>query len=102
MRPYSQQIHGQSFIKPFPRTLRTSTASTRSFSRTSTTCESKLPNIDSDTVVPASISIEQYHQISDEYMDAVVAKLEELQEAREDVDVEYSVQPFFPTPFDHN
>lgn len=51
---------------------------------------------DTSDAGPANISIEQYHQLSDEYMDSIVAKLEELQEEREDVDVEYSVN--FPIP----
>jgi hypothetical protein len=35
--------------------------------------------------------MDEYHQVSDAYMDTIVAKLEQLQEAREDVDVEFSV-----------
>jgi hypothetical protein len=35
--------------------------------------------------------MEEYHQLSDAYMDALVSKLEQLQEQREDVDVEFSV-----------
>ncbi|ESZ95763.1 hypothetical protein SBOR_3870 [Sclerotinia borealis F-4128] len=38
----------------------------------------------------AELSQEQYSELSDEYMDMMVEKLEELQEKREDVDVEYS------------
>jgi frataxin len=34
---------------------------------------------------------EQYHELSDWYMDKVVARLEDLQEERADVDVEFSV-----------
>ena len=41
--------------------------------------------------VPTQISNEQYHELSDIYMNNMVAKLEQLQEARDDVDVEYSV-----------
>ena len=37
-----------------------------------------------------SISTDQFHRLSDAYIDAVVARLEEMQEEREDVDVEYS------------
>lgn len=37
---------------------------------------------------------EQYHEVADLYIDNLVAKLEQIQEEREDVDVEYSV--FFP------
>ncbi len=43
---------------------------------------------------PTEISIEEYHQVSDAYMDTVVAKLEQLQEQREDVDVEFSVRNY--------
>ena len=45
---------------------------------------------------PVELSNEEYNQLSDDYMDSIVNKLEELQEEREDVDVEYSVR--FPTP----
>ncbi|TGO58427.1 hypothetical protein BCON_0055g00300 [Botryotinia convoluta] len=38
----------------------------------------------------AELSQEQYNELSDKYMDMMVEKLEELQEEREDVDVEYS------------
>lgn len=41
---------------------------------------------------PVELSNEQYNQLSDDYIDAIVSKLEELQEEREDVDVEYSVR----------
>lgn len=40
----------------------------------------------------ADLTQEQYNELSDEYMDMMVEKLEELQEDREDVDVEYSVR----------
>ena len=33
----------------------------------------------------------QYHERADEYMDAIYEKAEQLQESREDVEVEYSV-----------
>ena len=45
---------------------------------------------------PTQITMEEYHLVSDEYMDRVVQKLEQLQEAREDVDVEFSVS-FHPS-----
>ena len=41
---------------------------------------------------PANITIDEYHKLSDAYIDGLVARLEELQEEREDVDVEYSVR----------
>lgn len=43
----------------------------------------------------AELSQEQYNDLSDKYMDMMVEKLEELQEEREDVDVEYSVRFYF-------
>lgn len=48
----------------------------------------------------AVLSTEQYHKISDRYIDGLVAQLEEMQEEREDVDVEYSVRLVpSPSPF---
>ena len=41
--------------------------------------------------VPTPISTPTYHSLADEYIDALVLELEELQEDREDVDCEYSV-----------
>lgn len=43
------------------------------------------------SVAPTDITIEEYHKISDKYMDKMVEELEALQEDREDVDVEFSV-----------
>jgi frataxin len=40
---------------------------------------------------PADITIEKYNEIADEYLNALIEKLEELQEETEEVDVEYSV-----------
>lgn len=42
---------------------------------------------------PTEITTEEFHEAADVYIDQLVATLEELQEAREDVDVEYSVSP---------
>jgi len=39
---------------------------------------------------PADISIEEYHELSDTYLNGLIEKLEQLQEEREEVDVEYS------------
>ena len=39
---------------------------------------------------PSPLSIDQYHALSDAYIDSLVAQLEEMQEEREEVDVEYS------------
>ena len=40
---------------------------------------------------PTEIDDEEYHSRADEYMDAINEKAEQMQEAREDVEVEYSV-----------
>ncbi|KAL3426615.1 mitochondrial iron uptake protein [Phlyctema vagabunda] len=39
---------------------------------------------------PAELSQSEYNELADTHMDVIVAKLEDLQEDREDVDVEYS------------
>lgn len=41
---------------------------------------------------PTPISTDEYHKLSDAYIDTLVSQLEEMQEEREDVDVEYSVR----------
>ncbi|EGS23058.1 mitochondrial frataxin-like protein [Thermochaetoides thermophila DSM 1495] len=38
---------------------------------------------------PADITTAEYHRLADEYLDALLSRLEELQDEREDVDVEY-------------
>lgn len=46
---------------------------------------------------PTPLEDEEYHARADEYMDSIHEKAEEIQEGREDVEVEYSVsflQPF--------
>lgn len=40
---------------------------------------------------PTEITEAQYHELADEYLEAILNKFEELQDTREDVDVEYSV-----------
>jgi hypothetical protein len=40
---------------------------------------------------PAEISIDQYHELSDIYLNSLVEQLEQLQEEREEVDCEYTV-----------
>ena len=39
----------------------------------------------------AELSDNEYHELSDHYLDIVCAKFEQLQDAREDIDVEFSV-----------
>ena len=40
---------------------------------------------------PAEITEEEYHEHADRYMESLVERAEELQEEREDVEVEYAV-----------
>jgi hypothetical protein len=49
----------------------------------------------SPVAAPANISLEEYHELADSYLDRLVSKLEGLSEQREDVDVEYSVHLIF-------
>ncbi|EFX06192.1 mitochondrial chaperone [Grosmannia clavigera kw1407] len=39
---------------------------------------------------PASLSDQQYHELADDYLDDLLVRLEEMQDVREDVDVEFS------------
>lgn len=40
---------------------------------------------------PADLSIDEFHDISEEYLNTLCEKLEDMQESRTDLDVEYSV-----------
>jgi frataxin len=44
------------------------------------------------TAAVAEITEQEYHEIADEYLDNVVSRFEELQDQREDIDVEFSVR----------
>lgn len=46
---------------------------------------------------PTKLTDEQYHEVADVYFERMVAQFEELQERREDIDVEYSVCQSFIT-----
>ncbi|TVY13829.1 Mitochondrial frataxin-like protein [Lachnellula arida] len=48
------------------------------------------PKASSAPAAPANLTAEQYNELSDAYMDALVAKLEELQDESEKIDVDYS------------
>jgi len=45
----------------------------------------------------ADLSEEEYHHHADRYMDTLHEKAEELQEGREDVEVDYAVRYILPT-----
>jgi frataxin len=53
----------------------------------------KVPESHAIPVGPADLTIENYNELSDTYLDSVIAKLEQFQEEMDDVDVEYSVLP---------
>ncbi|KAI4139210.1 MAG: hypothetical protein LQ341_004307, partial [Variospora aurantia] len=48
------------------------------------------PDADATTSSPEPLDIDRYHRLADTYIDALVAKLEEIQEERDEVDCEYS------------
>ena len=50
-------------------------------------------NVSESASAPADITIERFHELADTYLEALIEKLEELQEETEEVDVEYSVRP---------
>jgi hypothetical protein len=52
----------------------------------------KEPETSGRDLAPTELSIDQFHEVSDIYLERIVSKFEELQENREDVDVEYSVR----------
>ncbi len=55
---------------------------------------------------PANLTDTEYHAVADEYLDKLLTRLEEIQDARDDVDVEFSVRhvhhfiPCFRIPAD--
>jgi len=52
----------------------------------------------STTATAAAITESEYNALADTYLDKVVTRLEELQDEREDVDVEFSVGILLPLP----
>lgn len=48
------------------------------------------------TRTPADISDSEYHTVADEYLERLLTRLEELQDEREDVEVEFSVSQAAP------
>jgi frataxin len=51
-----------------------------------------------ETVSPAPLTEEQYHEVADEFLDNLLSKYEALQDERPDIDVEYSVSVYRPAP----
>ncbi|KAI4141663.1 MAG: hypothetical protein L6R39_005238, partial [Caloplaca ligustica] len=48
------------------------------------------PASSSTAPTPESLDIDEYHRLADTYIDNLVAKLEQIQEERDEVDCEYS------------
>lgn len=57
----------------------------------------KQNSTDPATTQPTPLEPEEYATVADEYLESVLARAEELQEEREDVEVEYSVRRSPPT-----
>ncbi|KAI9777094.1 MAG: Mitochondrial chaperone Frataxin [Geoglossum umbratile] len=80
-------------IPQAPTTHRKSIHTTPTTSR-AITPDSSTPPAPSTTpshiAAPANISIEEYHDLADRFLDSLVVKLEGLSEQRDDVDVEYN------------
>ncbi|KAI9760748.1 MAG: Sigma-adaptin 3A [Chaenotheca gracillima] len=50
----------------------------------------KDPMVQDHVAVPADITTDEYHELSDQFMDELVSKLEAIQEEKGEIDVEYS------------
>lgn len=74
------------------RSFASSTAILKGLSPESDNPKPTRPEGHTAALMPTEVTVEEYHTISDKTMDEIVAKLEQLQEDREDVDVEFSVR----------
>lgn len=59
------------------------------FATTIIPCNTSAP-LPPQVTNPSPLTIDQFHRLSDAYIDTLVAHLEDIQEEREEVDVEYS------------
>lgn len=62
------------------------------FSTTSRTAKPLTP-AQLKTAKPAELADQEYHELSDTYLDHLLTHLEERQDTSDDIDVEYSVSP---------
>lgn len=91
----------QRFLVTAPGSINSFRLNVRNFSLTSTSFKGLSPESENPqpkereeldgALTPTEVSIEAFHELSDIYLERIIAKFEELQEDREDVDVEYSV-----------
>ncbi|CAF9936615.1 Mitochondrial chaperone Frataxin [Imshaugia aleurites] len=83
-RNYNQHLNPHSHYQLHPHLLPQTQTQTQTRPLTST------PPRPVASAEAAAISVDQYHKLSDTYIDALVAQLEEVEAEREDVDVQYS------------
>jgi frataxin len=72
------------------RQARPSPVAARSSFSTSSLLATPLSSEVLETAKPAPLTEEQYHELADEFLDALLTKYEALQDDRPDVDVDYS------------
>jgi len=82
----TQSLHSRALFRQFHNT----TTAPKGISPESSDPPPKIPDPLEHVAAPADISNEEYHERSDDYLEDLLAKLEQLQEERAEVDVEYS------------
>lgn len=68
-----------------------SAASRGGLRKTTDDASQKIAN-EPQKLVAADITDDQYHRLADAYLDEILAKFEDVQDTRTDLDVEYSVR----------
>jgi frataxin len=90
----STTINARASVRPlasFARSLHQTASACKGISPESEDPQPKEAEDQITATSPTDLTNEEYHEVADRYMDKMVAALEELQEDREDVDVEFSV-----------
>jgi hypothetical protein len=80
-----------SFSPSASRTLHSSTANARGLIPETSEPQPRESEADEIATRPTPISIDDYHQLADSYLERLLAQLEELQEKNGEIEVEYSV-----------
>jgi len=73
------------------RLFSTTPAASKGISPESEDPQPKAPESSNNAAQPAELTNEEYNELADAYMDAMVERMEQLQEESDEVDVEYSV-----------
>ena len=95
IRPASNSLRTPMLLLSFPgpqlRQLHTSTAFSKGITPDA---EDPIPKeFPGERITQRTdVTDEQYHELSDRYLEGILTKLEEMQESREDLDVEFSVR----------